>query len=117
MDPNHEHSELFLEWLEHSWQWIVVILSSITGGLWWAMHRVFATHQSQDLCKTDLHHALLEHEKREFDEQSKAEARLQETFDQYREENLGSHLAISNKIDQVVMVIIDKFDAGHHRSD
>lgn len=117
MEPHHEHSALFLDWLEHSWQWIIVVITSVVGALWWSMHRIFATHQSQEICKTDLHQALLEHERKEFKMNHEAEVRMQGRFEQHREENLNSHLALSHKIDQVVMVIIDKLDKGRHRSD
>ena len=110
MEIDHQHSVIFLDWLKYSWQWMVVVLSAITGGLWWAMHRVFATHRSQEVCKADLHEALMEHERKEFEMASKAEHRMLETFNHHREENLNSHLALSHKIDQVVMVIIDKLD-------
>lgn len=72
----HPVETVIVWFVENTGAFTFVVATSVSG-VWWALHRTFATHKSQQLCKTELMKALKEHEimeHRELAEQTQQNA-------------------------------------------
>ena len=62
--------------------YVLFIIGSAAGGVWWSLHRVFATQETMERCKDEVICALDKHAK---DELHRAEKQREETMDAYND--------------------------------
>ena len=86
MVAEHEHTNMLVEWMIDHAPGVVIVLSTVAGGIYWWMCKVFTTKDNTESCKIELLAAM---------KLEKEQAR--ETLKEYHEEHKADMQVLRNE--------------------